>query len=221
MAHQFIFGMDQNSILRKGIRKVNKDHYQSALLSSTTSLRYLKMLVLVMAISLMMLVYHIMTLQYSEKTILIPANFNQSISIDGNDLSDTYVMQIGRYLTGLGYTFNPDNARAQFNELLTYFSPALYAQFDRRFEVDHRRIQKSQIGSVLHISNVEIHGNNGYFFGTSEGYIGSKKVSSKPIIIKVGLAFDGVLSVIDYGEFMDSKNARGEARFVRVKPEVE
>ena len=140
--------MDQYSLPRQGVLEVNKQRYQSALLSSVSSARFLKVVVILLAVVLMMLAYHIMTLQYTEKTVVIPANFNQAISVDGHVLSDAYVIQMGRYLTGLGYTFHPDNVRAQWHELLTYFSPALYAQFKPRFEVDDRRIQKSQISRI-------------------------------------------------------------------------
>jgi len=195
---------------------LKKHTYDSLLISSVSHNRFLKVVIAVLLFVLILLVLFIRQSETKEKTIVVPTGFNQGFTVDGNDLSSEYVIQISRYILSLRESFNSKNANAQFNEFLTYLSPAIYGQFKQQTTVDLRRIVASQISQVFHLSGVEVHGNNAYLFGDITGYIGTKVVKERKSIFKIALSFDGVLRVENFVEVRDEPTIAGESRFIEV-----
>jgi len=195
---------------------LKKQNYDSLLASAVSSNRFLKIITAVLLFVLVLLVLFIKQSETKEKTIVVPTGFNQGFTVDGNDLSSEYVIQISRYLLSLKESFNSKNANAQFNEFLTYLSPTIYGRFKQQTVVDLRRITASQISQVFHLSGVEVHKNNAYLFGDITGYIGTKVVKERKAIFKIALSFDGVLRVDDFVEVRDEPTRSGESRFIEV-----
>ena len=195
---------------------MKKHTYDSLLISSVSHNRFLKVVIAVLLFVLILLVLFIRQSETKEKTIVVPTGFNQGFTVDGNDLSSEYVIQISRYILSLRESFNSKNANAQFNEFLTYLSPAIYGRFKQQTTVDLRRIIASQISQVFHLSGVEVHGNNAYLFGDITGYIGTKAVKERKSIFKIALSFDGVLRVENFVEVRDEPTIAGESRFIEV-----
>ena len=195
---------------------MKKQTYDSLLVSAVSSNGFYKAVIAVLLFVLVLLVLFIKQSETKEKTIVVPTGFNQGFTVDGNDLSSEYVIQISRYLLSLRESFNSKNANAQFNEFLTYLSPAIYGRFKQQTTVDLRRINASQISQVFHLSGVEVHGNNAYLFGDITGYIGTKVVKERKGIFKIALSFDGVLRVENFVEVRDEPTRSGESRFIEV-----
>ena len=195
---------------------MKKQTYDSLLVSAVSSNGFYKSVIAVLLFVLVLLVLFIKQSESKEKTIVVPTGFNQGFTVDGNDLSSEYVIQMSRYLLSLKETFNSKNANAQFNEFLTYLSPTIYGFFKQQTTVDLRRIRASQISQVFHLSGVEVHGNNAYLFGDITGYIGTKVVKERKGIFKIALSFDGVLRVEEFIEVRDEPTRSGESRFIEV-----
>jgi len=195
---------------------LKKQTYDSLLVSAVSSNGFYKAVIAVLLFVLVLLVLFIKQSETKEKTIVVPTGFNQGFTVDGNDLSSEYVIQMSRYLLSLRESFNSKNANTQFNEFLTYLSPTIYGRFKQQTTVDLRRINASQISQVVHLSGVEVHGNTAYLFGDITGYIGTKVVKERKGIFKIALSFDGVLRVEDFVEVRDEPTRSGESRFIEV-----
>ena len=195
---------------------MKKTKYDSRLVSATSNNRFLKVVILGLLFILVVLSLYIKQSEVKEKTIIVPTGFNQGFTIDGDDISAEYVIQMSRYLLSLKESFNPKNAAKQFDEFLGYLAPSIYGEFKQKNAVDLRRIKKSQISQVFHLSGVEVYGNNAYLFGDMTGYIGTKVVKEREAIFKIGLGFNGVLSVIEFTEVREELSQSGELRFIGV-----
>jgi conjugal transfer pilus assembly protein TraE len=195
---------------------LKKAKYDSGLVSATANNLFLKMVIAGLLFILVVLSLYIKQSEVKEKTIIVPTGFNQGFTIDGDDISAEYVIQMSRYLLSLKESFNPKNAAKQFDEFLGYLSPSIYGEFKQKNVVDLRRIKKSQISQVFHLSGVEVYGNNAYLFGDMTGYIGTKVVKEREAIFKIGLGFNGVLRVIEFTEVREELSQSGELRFIGV-----
>ena len=195
---------------------MKKQKYDSLVKSAVNSNSFLKKIIMGLLLILVLQTLYIKNSETKEKTIVVPVGFNQGFTLDGNQLSSEYVIQMARYLLGLKESFNPKNAESQFNEFLTYLSPTLYGQYRQQFSVDLRRIKASQISHVIHLNGIEVHGNNAYLFGDITRYIGSKVVKERKGIFKMGFSFDGVLRVNIFTEVREESSRAGELRFIEV-----
>lgn len=67
------------------------------------------------------------------RTIIVPPVVNEKFEIKGSEVSPEYLRVMTRYALGLALNYTASNARNQFTELLTLYSPAAYNEAKRIF----------------------------------------------------------------------------------------
>lgn len=195
---------------------MKKTNYDSHLISAIANNRFLKLVIVALIVIVVVLSLYINQSETKEKTIIIPAGFNQGFTVDGDYISPEYVIQMSRYLLSMKESFNSKNASSQFDVFLGFLAPSIYGGFKQKIAVDLRRIKNSQISQVFHLTGVEVFGNNAYLFGDITGYVGTKVVKEREAIFKIGFAFQGALRVTEYIEVREEPRRNGELRFIEV-----
>ena len=111
-----------------------------------------------------------------QRTILVPVGLNSKVEITDNTASDEYVRHIARYLFGLAFNYTPHTARQQFDELLTFYSPATFPEAKSRFYNLADTIEVVKVSQVFYISKMERQGNKVYVTGSLRQYAEDKKI---------------------------------------------
>lgn len=88
----------------------------------------------------------------SQRTILVPHNLDQRVTITGGEVSDEYVKIFARNISTLAFNYTPATARAQFSELLQYYTPEAYPAAQGMWSSLADTIERTQTSATLQIS---------------------------------------------------------------------
>ena len=85
-----------------------------------------------------------------QRTILIPASLNRRVEFVGDRASPEYVREFARYAVGLALNVTPATASANFEELLTLYSPRAYGTGRKTFYAMARDIEGAKVSGVFY-----------------------------------------------------------------------
>lgn len=88
-------------------------------------------------------------------TILLPQKVTSAIEYVNGKPNEKYIKQIARDIVGLGLTYSPPVARAQFDELLGLYSPEVYPQALKTWYSLADRIENAKVTSIFFLSKIE------------------------------------------------------------------
>ena len=186
-----------------------KPKYISALMNSGYRTRISLIFGLGLLCSNVMLVIFMQKISTAEKTIVIPAGFNQPITVEGNSLDKSYMSQMTRYTLQLLKNYHPDSAKAQFDEAVRYMVPHYYSQLKAYFSAEENRIQRNQIASVWYPIGTHVTRDMVYQTGELKGMIGSQVVSDEVKTYGIQWSFkNGKMEIVKIGVYV--KDPRGQ-----------
>lgn len=70
----------------------------------------------------------------NQRVVIVPVSSTGELWISGGEASLPYLRQMARYLTGMVLNYTAATARAQFEEILTLYTPGSYATAKVSFE---------------------------------------------------------------------------------------
>ena len=85
-----------------------------------------------------------------QRTILVPASLNHRVEFVGDRASPEYVRELARYVSGLALNVTPATASANFEELLTLYSPKAYGAGRKAFYAMARDIESAKVSGVFY-----------------------------------------------------------------------
>lgn len=180
---------------------MDKKEYTSALVATRQSNKFLSKLVAGLVISNLALAYFVMTADTSEKTILVPPNFDKPMSFAGGELTPAYLEQMGRFFGGLLLTWHKANAMSQFDQVLTYVDPAIYTVLRDQFASDFKRISRSDLSSVFYINGLDVKKNVVILKGVQHLKVGGQIVSQGQKFYELTFSYpSGRLLITSYRE---------------------
>lgn len=91
-----------------------------------------------------------------QRVVLIPPELTGTIEFVRGKPSDNYVKDISRRLVNLAATYSPPTARAQFEELLSYYAPETYPEASEAWYSLASRVEESQVSSVFYLEKIEL-----------------------------------------------------------------
>lgn len=133
------------------------------------------------------LVFFIISMTNREKTIIVPAGADRPFSVKGDEYSNEYKEQMALYVLQTLLTFQPNNVKYQFNEVLRYVHPSSYAALRAKLSNEAKKIASDGSSSVFYASGVTVDGNEVAVRGELVGSIGNEIVSRKDVEIKLTL----------------------------------
>ncbi len=118
--------------------------------------RLLKFIVIVIGVAQIFNSFMVYRAVSYETTILIPPKMTGTIEFVNGVPTDKYVWDMTRVITNLAVTYSPATARAQFNELLEYYSPDKFPKASERWYSLASRIEETQACSIFYLENIKL-----------------------------------------------------------------
>lgn len=139
--------------------------------------RMLKFTVLVLLAAVLVLSVCVVTAMNKERVILVPPVINSKVVITGDRANDDYLREFTRYIMNLALTYNPVNARSQFNELLAVYDPAGFPNARKELYELADKIENTRASSAFHIQSMtnDPDKNQVEVLGAKMTYIGEMK----------------------------------------------
>ncbi len=95
-----------------------------------------------------------------QRVVLIPPKMTGTVEFVQGKPTDRYVRDLCRRIVNLAATYSPATARAQFDELLSYYAPESYPVASKEWYSLASRIEASQVSSVFYLEKITIEKNN-------------------------------------------------------------
>lgn len=117
-----------------------------------------------------------------QRTVIIPAGFNEKVELKGDSADDAYLRTFTRYVVNLMFSYSHATARAQFSELLLLYAPEAFPLASKAFYRLADEIETARVSSVFYIHSILTdHGKKVIEVkGTEMKFIEDKKLESAP-----------------------------------------
>ncbi len=141
-----------------------------------------------------------------KRTILIPVGNPAKVSVSGSSADTSYLREMGRYITGLGLSYNPGTVRQQYEELLSLFAPERFANAKEQLYEAADTVETAGASSVFFIAEMTDHPEQKILdiSGTRQLFVQDKKTDEKHLVYRLSYQIrDGRFWIIDFSERND------------------
>ncbi len=139
--------------------------------------RLLKFAVVVIAVAGIFNSFMVYRAVSYQKVILIPPKMTGTIEFVKGKPTDKYIWDMARVITSLAETYSPATARAQFNELLEYYSPDKYPKASVGWYSLASRIEESQVCSIFYLESIKLKKDTSVeIFGEQRQFVGDTSI---------------------------------------------
>lgn len=138
-----------------------------------------------------------------QRTVLIPVGNPTKVSVSGSSADTSYLREMGRYITGLGLSYNPGTVRQQYEELLSMFSPERFTIAKEQLYEAADTVETAGASSVFFISAMTDHPEQKILdiSGTRQMYVQDLKTDEKQVIYRLAYQIrDGRFWIEDFAE---------------------
>jgi len=156
---------------------------------------------IVMVISNLLLVAHIITNDAREKTVFVPPDMEQPFSIQGDNASPEYLMQVGEWFASLALSYTPKNVDYRTNVFLRYAAPESVSILQTHLQDEAVRIKRNEMSSLFFPVDAKVRGNFVAITGQQLLRVGKEIVSEKRTAYRMEFRLDsGFLHIIEFKE---------------------
>lgn len=138
-----------------------------------------------------------------KRTILIPIGNPNKVSVSGSSADTTYLREMGRYVAGLGLSYNPGTVRQQYEELLSLFSPERFASAKEQLYEAADTVEIAGASSVFFIADMTNHPEQKILdiTGTRQMFVQDQKTDEKQLVYRLAYQIrDGRFWINDFAE---------------------
>lgn len=164
--------------------------------------RLLKFSIVVLALAVVFNSFMVYRAVKYQRVVLIPPKMTGTVEFVQGKPTDQYIKDICRRIINLAATYSPPTARAQFEELLSYYAPESYPNASERWYSLAGRVEDSLVSSVFYMERITLKNDSMELFGNLQQYAsGNTQLvnSSKTYLINYRLQ-DGRLYVVSIKE---------------------
>ncbi len=176
--------------------------------------RLLKSVIVVLAFAVSFNSFMVYRAVKYQRVVLIPPTMTGTVEFVQGKPTDTYLRDVSRRITTLATSYSPPTARAQFEELLSYYAPESYPDASRLWYSLASRVEESQVSSVFYLEKIKIGEDFIEIFGNLKQFAGNTPLdnTSKTYIIRYRLQ-DGRFYALSFKEkYAELTEAKGEER---------
>lgn len=176
--------------------------------------RLLKSVIVVLALAVSFNSFMVYRAVKYQRVVLIPPKMTGTVEFVQGKPTDKYLRDISRRIATLATNYSPPTARAQFEELLSYFAPESYPDASRLWYSLASRVEESQVSSVYYLEKIKIGEEFIEIFGNLKQFAGNTPLdnTSKTYIIRYRLQ-DGRFYAISFKEkYAELSEAKGEEK---------
>jgi conjugal transfer pilus assembly protein TraE len=92
----------------------------------------------------------------THRETIVPPTITKSFWVDGENVSPSYLEQMGQFILQLALNRSPQNAESQINELLKYVAPSSYAELKKQLMVEVERQKEDLVSTVFYPGNISV-----------------------------------------------------------------
>jgi len=176
--------------------------------------RLLKFVIVVLALAVSFNSFMVYRAVKYQRVVLIPPKMTGTVEFVQGKPTDKYLRDISRRIATLATSYSPPTARAQFEELLSYFAPESYPDASKLWYSLASRVEESQVSSVYYLEKIKIGDNFIEIFGNLKQFAGNTPLdnTSKTYIIQYRL-HDGRFYALSFKEkYAELSEAKGEEK---------
>jgi type IV conjugative transfer system protein TraE len=167
----------------------------------------------------------------NQRTILVPAGLDKRVQIQGDRASADYIRIFARNVSTLAFSFQFSTARAQFGELLTFFTPEAYASAEKTFADMAATIEASKVNSSFTITkHIEVNPEKGTInisgvqrqWVDNLGFIDPKNTNVLKSYLLTYVVRDGKFMLAGISEGVAKSDVKDDknSKEIKVKPET-
>lgn len=122
---------------------------------------------------------------------IVPPTIHQSFWVSHDKMSPEYLEEMGTWVAMLATTYTPKSIDYTHDKLKKLVSPAIYGALDIEFEKKKQYVKKTNISSVLQISDVVINQDQSMVVirGTKQTWVGDKKMPDQQVAIRISFEY--------------------------------
>jgi len=176
--------------------------------------RLLKFVLVVLALTVSFNSFMVYRAVKYQRVVLIPPKMTGTVEFIQGKPTDKYLRDISRRIATLATNYSPPTARAQFEELLSYFAPESYPDASKLWYSLASRVEESQVSSVYYLEKIKIGESFIEIFGNLKQFAGNTPLdnTSKTYIINYRL-HDGRFYALSFKEkYAELSEAKGEEK---------
>ncbi len=176
--------------------------------------RLLKSMIVALALAVSFNSFMVYRAVKYQRVVLIPPKMTGTVEFVQGKPTDTYLRDVSRRIVTLATSYSPPTARAQFEELLSYFAPESYPDASRLWYSLASRVEESQVSSVYYLEKIKIGEDFIEIFGNLKQFAGNTPLdnTSKTYIIRYRL-HDGRFYALSFKEkYAELSETKGEEK---------
>jgi len=175
--------------------------FRSSLSTAQWGNRLWSGIAIVMVISNFLLVFHVITNDSREKTIIIPPEINKPFSIQGDHASPEYLTQMGEWFASLALSYTPKNVDYRINTFLRYAAPENYSILQTQLQQEAERIKRNEMSAMFFAVDAKVRGDFVAITGQQILRVGKEIVSDKRITYRMKFRLQNqFLHIIEFKE---------------------
>lgn len=128
---------------------MNSDTAQRDVLSLRHNNRFLKLIVLSLAVALIIFSFALFKAIGNERIVVVPPNIDKSFWVQRDKVSAPYLFEMGDYVAGMILNVTPTNIEYKRDTLLAHTSPEYHGALKTKLELDGDRIRRDNATMVF------------------------------------------------------------------------
>lgn len=170
--------------------------------------RYLVIALIALSIAIIAMSFCIYRAIGHKTVTLVPPVLSQQISLSDVTPDQSYIEQMGLFLSSIRLNVTPKNAKKNFDIFLSHVAPESYGYLSSLLYKEEAAIKKGDISAVFYPTDQYIDLNKSALVidGRLDKYSGERKVSSKEVRFEVVFDYrDGSLLITDFHQVATKK----------------
>ena len=163
------------------MRKYFKNNYDRLVAKEIAN----KIVSIVLATALVVCSVVIYKLQSEQKVIIVPTNTTKEFWATNSNLSETYLKQMGQYVSTALLNVSPNNAKEQFALILDLAAPTYYQTLKAELANQTRYLVENGITSAFWARTFKYEKDHIAVQGTKEHIISDKIVKKEEVNLKI------------------------------------
>ena len=165
--------------------------FRSNLVSAQWGSRLWLVVATTMMLSNLLLVVYLLGLDSREKTIVVPPNLERPFTVQGEEVSQDYLIQLGEWFSALALSYTPKSIEYRRQLFLRYAAPESYSALKSEFESESQRIKRNEMSALFFPVDARVKGLYVAITGDQVQRVGKEVVGEKRVTYRLQLRLSG------------------------------
>lgn len=140
---------------------------------------------IILSVALAISSFTVYQLYSSERVVVVPTNVSKEFWVSTNKLSESYLNQMGQYISTSLLNVSPNSAKQQFELVLDLAAPEFYQTLKLELNNQTRYLTENGITSAFYPKSYKFEKDKIIINGQKNNIIGDRIVEKKDIVLTV------------------------------------